>query len=74
MLASSDVERFLKELAEVCAPAWRYRDWGFDGRTAAIMRGQPIDLADGRLDRLIEEALRSSDPGSLRRKPSSESR
>ncbi|QOV88740.1 hypothetical protein [Humisphaera borealis] len=63
MLASSDVERFLKELAEVCARHGVTVIGGFDGRTAAIMRGQPIDLADGRLDRLIEEALRSSDPG-----------
>ena len=63
MLPITDIERFLADLADVCARHGVTVIGSFDGRVSAIMRGQPIDLADGHLDRLIDEAMREKDPG-----------
>lgn len=63
MLPSSDIERFLTDLAMLCARHGVTVIGNFDGKVSAVMRGQCIDLADGTLDRMIDEAMRSADPG-----------
>jgi hypothetical protein len=63
MLSNADVERFLGELAEVCARHGVTVIGSFDGCVSAIMRGQPIDLTNGTLDNLIDQAIREKDPG-----------
>lgn len=63
MLPNSDVQRFLCDLAAVCATHGVTVIVGVDGKASAIMRGQPIDLTDGQLDRMIEDAMRQSVEG-----------
>ena len=63
MLPDADVERFLRELADRSARHGVTVIGSFDQKVAAIMRGQPVELADGRLDRLIEGAMRNADAG-----------